>query len=97
MLEQDVIVTYRELAPGAALRGQVRAYFSFTPGASAWRGPHRVMREVRFTRQLSFCAPVFADGHASLVMELGAMCHVGRGWTLGTPVRARAMGALRTV
>jgi len=40
---------------------------------------------------------VFADGHTSLVVDLGATCRVGEGWTFGTPVGAHAMGALRTV
>jgi AraC-like DNA-binding protein len=92
-----VIVTYRELAPARELRGHVRAYFSFTPGAAAWRGRRAVMREALFTREDSFCAPVFADGHTSLVVDLGATCRVGEGWTFGTPVGAHAMGALRTV
>jgi AraC-like DNA-binding protein len=90
-------VTYRELAPTPELRGLVRAYFSFTPGAACWRGQRTVVREVRFTREESFCSPVFADGHASLVIDLGATCRLGQGWTSGTPVRARAIGALRAV
>jgi AraC-like DNA-binding protein len=92
-----VIVTYRELAPAPELRGHVRAYFSFTPGAASWRGRRTVLREVRFARGESFCSPVFADGHTSLVVELGATCRLGEGWTVGTPVCARVMGALRTV
>jgi AraC-like DNA-binding protein len=90
-------VTYRELAPSPELRGHVRAYFSFTPGAASWLGRRTIMREVPFTREDSFCAPVFADGHTSLVVDLGATCHIRDGWAFGTPVRARAMGALRTV
>lgn len=94
--EPAVIVTYRELAPTPELRGRVRAYFSFTPGAASWGGHRTVLREVLFTREESFCAPLFADGHTSLVMDLGATCHLGKGWTFGTPVRGRAIGALRT-
>ena len=95
--ERAVIVTYRELAPTPELRGRVRAYFSFTPGAAPWRGPRAVVREVGFTREESFCSPLFADGRTSLVMDLGATCHLGTGWTSGTPVCGRAIGALRTV
>ncbi len=95
--EPDILVTYRELAPAPELRGCVRAYFSFTPGAAAWRERHAVLREVRFTREESFCSPQLADGHASLVLDLGATCHLGEGWTFGTPVRARVIGALGQV
>ncbi len=93
----DVLTTYRELAPAPELRAHVRAYFSFIPGGASWRGSRSVTREVRFAPEESFCSPVFADGRASLVMELGATCHLGQGWIFGTPVRARAIGALRTV
>ena len=94
---QPVIVTYRELAPSPELRSYVRAYFSFAPGATAWRGHRAVTREVQFTLEDSFCSPLFADGQTSLVIDLGATCHLGAGWTCGTPVQARAIGALRTV
>ncbi len=40
---------------------------------------------------------MFADGRTSLVMDLGARCDLATGWTFGTPVNARAIGALRTV
>lgn len=92
-----VLVTYRELAPRRELRSQVRAYYTFTPGAAPWRGSHAVIREVQFTSEDSFCSPVFAAGHSSLVFELGATCHLGTGWVFGAPVQARVIGALRTV
>ena len=92
-----ILATYRELAPAPELRGRVRAYFSFTPGAAAWQGRRVVTREVMFTRDQSFCSPVFADGHASVVVELGATCQLGAGWTFGTSVRGHAIGALRSV
>src|SRR5262245_55142268 len=92
-----VIVTYRELAPAPELRDVVRAFFSFTPGASTWSSRRCVLREVRFAAGESFCAPLFADGHASLVADLGASCGIGDGWTFGTPVRAQVIGPLRMV
>ena len=95
--DRTAIVTYRELAPSPELRDHVRAYYSFTPGAAAWRGHRAVTREVQFTREDSFCSPRFADGQTSLVMDLGATCELGTGWTFGTLVQARAIGALRTV
>ena len=90
-------VTYRELLPRPQLRGHVRAYFSFIPGAVSWRGTHAVLREVFIARDEPFCSPVFADGHASLVIDLGASCEQEKGWTFGTPVGAHLIGALRTV
>ncbi len=97
LLAPAALVTYREFAPAPELRGHVRAYFSFTPGGAPWRGRRPVLREVAITREESFCSPLFADGHTSLVMDLGATCCIGRGWTSGTPVGARGIGALRTV
>jgi AraC-like DNA-binding protein len=91
------VVTYRELAPSRELRAHVRAFYSFTPGGAAWQCSRAVTREVQFTREDSFCSPRFADGQASLVIDLGATCELGSGWTFGTPIQARAIGALRKV
>src|SRR5690348_13540755 len=91
------VVTYRELAPCAELRGHVRAYYSFAPGAVAWRGSRTLIREVHFARGESFCSPRFADGHASVVVDLGATCNLDYGWSSGTPVGAYAIGALTSV
>jgi AraC-like DNA-binding protein len=95
--ERRIVATYRELDPAPALRAYVRAYFLFTPGWQAWRGPRPLAREVLFTPDDSFCSPVFADGHASLVMELGSACRLGEEWTFEAPVRAQVLGALRQV
>ena len=70
MRDAAVIVTYRELVPSPELRGHVRAYFSFTPGAAAWRGRRAVTRELQFTGEDSFCSPLFADGQA----DAGEFC-----------------------
>jgi AraC-like DNA-binding protein len=72
-------------------------YFSLTPGARPWRGRRAVVREVRFAPDDPFCSPVFADPRASLVLELGAGCRTGEGWSRGTPVRGYAIGPLRAV
>lgn len=95
--DSPVAVTYRELAPTPELRSQVRSYYSFVPGAAEWRGRRAVTRQVRFTLDDSFCSPLFADGQASLVVDLGRTCHVATGWTSGTAVQARAIGPLQTV
>jgi AraC-like DNA-binding protein len=91
------VVTYRELEPAPDLRGHVRAYYSFTPGAEAWHGSRAVIRQVHFARGESFCSPRFADGHACVVVDLGATCNLDHGWRTGTPVGARAIGALTHV
>jgi AraC-like DNA-binding protein len=92
-----VVVTYRELAPSPPLRDYVRSYYSFTSAASPWCDPRGSIREVHFTAGDSFCSPRFADGHTSLVVELGATCSLQGGWSLGAPVRAYVIGALRSV
>ena len=97
MSDPAVIVTYRELAPSPELRGHVRAFFTFTPGGNDWRGLRTSTREVRFAAGESFCSPRFADGQTSLVVETGALCDLEAGWTFGAPVRAHAIGALRSV
>ena len=91
------MVTYRELVPCAELRGHVRAYYSFTPGAPVWRDSRAVIREVHFGPGESFCSPRFADGHTSLVVDLGATCNLESGWRSGTPIGAHAIGALTSV
>lgn len=94
---REILVTYREFAPSPALVGHVRAFFSCTPGAVPPRGHRPVIREVAFTREDSFCSPLLADGRTSLILNLGAVCELGKGWTGGAPVEARAIGALRCV
>jgi AraC-like DNA-binding protein len=95
--EPVTLVTYREFVPAPELRDHVRAYFSFTPAAVPWTGRRRVVREASIARGESFCSPVFADGHASLVIELGATCRLGEDWTHGTPMHAHVIGAMRMV
>jgi AraC-like DNA-binding protein len=90
-------VTYRELQPSPPLRDYVRSYYLFTPAAASWRSPRAVLREVHFAAGDSFCSPRFADGHASVVVELGATCNLQDGWSYGGPVRAHVIGALRSV
>lgn len=93
----SVVVTYRELAPSPRLRDYVRSYYSFTPAAAPWCGSRALIHEVHFTTGDSFCSPRFADGHTSVVVELGATCSLEGGWNFGTPVRAHVIGALRSV
>ena len=67
------VATYREFLPCEALRSHIYAIFSFAPahGSALPRRPLR--REVVF-QDATFCSPQFADGHASMVFELGRTC-----------------------
>jgi len=72
------IAWYREFAPCEALRPHVRALFSFGPDPAP---PQRLLqREVGFS-DLTSCSPQFADGHASMLFELGRMCTLDGRWS----------------
>ena len=78
-----VVASYREFAPGEALKRHVRAFFSFVPGierpaANSSRRP--IVREALFTAGDLYCPPAFADGHASIVFNLGVRCRADGGW-----------------
>jgi AraC-like DNA-binding protein len=94
-----VAAAYREFAPGAELRRHVRAFFSFgPPPAAAPRACGRpITLEVLFRAGDSFCSPLLADGHASLVVDLGATCHVERGWRPGGALGGHVIGAMSGV
>ena len=67
------IAWYREFVPCEPLRAEVYAIFSFVPGSSS-PPPCRSMRcEIPF-RDPTFCSPQFADGHVSMLFELGHTC-----------------------
>ena len=73
------IAWYREFVPCKALHADVYAIFSFVPGSSS-PPPHRSMRcEIAF-RDPTFCSPQFADGHVSMLFELGHTCGVDGHW-----------------
>jgi AraC-like DNA-binding protein len=73
------IAWYREIVPCEALRADVYAIFSFVPGSSS-PPAHRSMRcEIPF-RDPRFCSPQFADGHVSMLFELGHTCGVDGCW-----------------
>ena len=73
------IAWYREFLPCAALQAHVYAFFSFA------REPHLVppqrpmLREIPFCEP-TFCSPQFADGHGSIVFELGRTCDARGVW-----------------
>jgi AraC-like DNA-binding protein len=73
------IAWYREFVPCQALDADVYAIFSFVPGSSS-PPPHRSIRcEIPF-RDPTFCSPQFADGHVSMLFELGHTCGVDGHW-----------------
>jgi AraC-like DNA-binding protein len=72
------IAWYREFAPCAALQDDVYAFFSFVP-TPRHRTHHLLLREVAF-RDATFCSPQFADGHLSIVFELGRTCDTDGAW-----------------
>jgi AraC-like DNA-binding protein len=75
-MEHSPAAIYREYEPCEALRPFVRAFFTFAP-ATARESPRRATREVLFGQSDSYCSPMFADGHGSLVCSLGRACRDG--------------------
>ena len=73
------IAWYREFVPCKPLHADVYAIFSFVPGSSL-PSPHRPVRcEIPF-RDPTFCSPQFADGHVSMLFELGHTCGTDGRW-----------------
>jgi AraC-like DNA-binding protein len=72
------IAWYREFRPCRELQSTVYAFFTFGPASVP--SPHRpLLREVAFSAA-TFCAPQFADGHVSMLFELGRTCDEEGGW-----------------
>ena len=95
---QPVVAAYREFAPCEALRDHIRTFFSFIPGAD--RTPPRRPRtcEVLFGPGDSFCPPMFADGHASMVFSLGMTCSADGLWQRDPAgYQAKVIGAVSGV
>lgn len=75
-----MVVRYREYAPCEALSAFVRAFFSFAAPAERKSPEQRVIREVCFRAEESFCSPLFADGHVSIVFGFPRACRAGGVW-----------------
>ena len=75
------IAWYREFAPSEALRPHVRALFSFVPDCLAKSTQRPLLRETGFS-DLRSCSPQFADGHASMLFELGRTCTLDGHWQM---------------
>jgi AraC-like DNA-binding protein len=73
------IAWYREYVPCRALQPYVYAFFSFVPGPSSGPSQRPTRCEVAFF-DASFCSPQFADGHVSVLFELGHTCDVDGRW-----------------
>ena len=80
MEHRAVIGFYREYVPHEGLRRYVRALFSFVPGRPCGEPRRAVTREILLHEGAPFCAPVFADGNGSLVLDLGMICGEQSGW-----------------
>ena len=73
------VAWYREFVPSPPLRAHVYALFSFVEGSATAAASRLVIREVAFTNA-RFISPQFADGHASMVFELGQTCRADGRW-----------------
>lgn len=73
------IASYREFVPCSALQPHVSALFSFVPGSTPAPRDCPLLRDVAF-HTAAFCSPQFADGHVSLVFELGRTCDASGRW-----------------
>src|SRR5215471_18686719 len=96
MEPEHIVSCYREFAPSEALKGQVRAFFSFMPPSDRPVLTRRMTSEVIFRAGHSFCSPMFADGHASIVFDLGMACHLDGLWRPDL-FRGRLIGAITCV
>jgi AraC-like DNA-binding protein len=72
------VAWYREFAPCKALQAHVSAIFSFVPGPTP-PAPRPLLRAVAFA-DATFCSPQLADGHVSMVFELGRTCDATCRW-----------------
>jgi len=73
------VALYREFLPCEALRAHVYAIFSFAPAHVCSTPDRPLLREVAF-QEATFCSPQFADGHVSMVFELGRTCDADGRW-----------------
>jgi len=90
------IAWYREFVPCEALHADVYAIFSFVPGSSS-PPAHRAMRcEIPF-RDPTFCSPQFADGHVSMLFELGHTCGVDGCWRSDAALHGSVTGPMSEV
>src|SRR5215467_8467270 len=93
-----VVVRYREYRPCAPLRDVVRVFFSFTAPQSGDALLPVSTREVVFQTGDSFCSPLFADSHASIVFSFPRLCRADGIWRVCDEApRADVIGPMTTV
>ncbi len=93
-----VVARYREFAPCEALREHVRAFFSFGQCANQIPAGRPVTREVLFFENDSFCSPLFADGHVSMVFNFERACAAGGFWHHSSvPPNGKVIGPMSAV
>ena len=74
------VVRYREYPPSEPLQGVVRAFFTFAAPVANEPLDRPIAREVAFAAGDSFCSPLFADAHASLVFNFSKACRADGIW-----------------
>jgi AraC-like DNA-binding protein len=95
--KNGTLAGYREFAPCDALRRDVYALFSFGPGSTLPVPPRPLLREVVF-REPILCAPQFADGHVSIVFEVGRTFDAAGRWHVDpNALCGTVIGPLRAV
>jgi AraC-like DNA-binding protein len=77
---RTVVACYREFTPHPALRGRVRALFSFGEKATTIPPRRRIAWEAHFGAEESACSPLFADGNSSMVFHLGTTYRTDGSW-----------------
>ena len=90
------VAWYREFAPCDALRDDVYAFFSFVPVPRPPLTARPLLREIAFD-QPTFCSPQLADGHVSLLFELGRTCDAAGRWSLGAAPSGAFTGPMSRV
>jgi AraC-like DNA-binding protein len=95
---RPVVATYREFVPCEALKKYVRAIFSYIPGTAANPTRRTITCEMVGFMGDSFSPPMFADGHASVALNLGMICR-GNGLWERDPAgcRGKVTGAVTRV
>ena len=92
---RQATVTYREYAPCEALRETVSAFFSFVPAPKSAATGRLIAREVVFYAGESFCSPLFASGHVSIVFSFPRSCRADGVWnSCYGKSRSEAIGAM---
>jgi AraC-like DNA-binding protein len=96
--DRVAVACYREFAPHPALRGRIRAFFSFTPRTERTAAHRQLTQEVLFGPGDSCSAPLFADGNSSMVFDLGMTYRAGGVWRQATDgSRGKVIGAMSGV